>query len=85
MTIIKKMLEAMANVIKSRALKTIVPLIAHMHALAEMADAGLAQPPAHLNGQFVGTKPTTKQAAHASLTQGQKYGSGTGPMRTNQG
>ena len=32
MAIIKKMLEAMTNVIKSRALKNIVPLIAHMHA-----------------------------------------------------
>ena len=39
MTIIKKMLEATANVIKSRALKYIVPLITHMHAWAERADA----------------------------------------------
>ena len=31
MTIIKKMLEAETNVTKSRALKNIVPLIAHMH------------------------------------------------------
>ena len=41
MTVIQKMLEA-TNVIKSRALKNIpvVPLIAHMHAWAERADAG---------------------------------------------
>ena len=40
MTITKKMLEATTNVIKSMALETIVPLIAHMHARAEWADAG---------------------------------------------
>ena len=39
MTIIKKMLEATTSVIKSRALKDTVPLIAHMHAWAERADA----------------------------------------------
>ena len=50
-----------------------------MHAWAERADAGNpchAQPPAHLNGQHLGTctKPKTKQAAHAPVTQGQlKY------------
>ena len=32
MTIIKKMLKAKTNVIKSRHLKNVVPLIAHMHA-----------------------------------------------------
>ena len=35
--IIKKMLKA-TNVIKSEVLKTIVPLITHMHAWAERAD-----------------------------------------------
>ena len=30
-----------------------------------------AQPPAHLNGQRVSTKPETKQAVHAPVTQGQ--------------
>ena len=74
MPIIKKFLEAETNVMKSRALKSIVPLIAHMHAWAKGANAGdpcHAQPPAHLNGQRVSTKPETKQAAHASVTQGQ--------------
>ena len=44
MTIIKKTLEAETNVITSRALKITVlsvPLIAHMHAWAERADAGI--------------------------------------------
>ena len=66
MAIIKKMLEATMNVIKSRALKNIVPLITHMHAWAERADAGNpchAQPPAHLNGQRVSTKPEMKTSA----------------------
>ena len=40
MTIIKKMLEAKTNVTKSRALKNIVPLIAHMHAWKEGPNAG---------------------------------------------
>ena len=74
MAIIKKLLEATTNVIKSRALKNIVPLITHMHARAERADAGNprhAQPPAHLNGQRIRTKPETKQAAHAPVTHGQ--------------
>ena len=39
MTIIKKGLEATTNVIKSRALKNIVPLITHMHAWAERKEA----------------------------------------------
>ena len=66
MTIIRKMLEATTNVIKSRAFKSIVPLITHMHAWAERADAGNschAQPPTHLNGPGVSTKSKTKQAA----------------------
>ena len=74
MAIVKKMLEATTNVTKSRALKTIVPLITHMHAWAERADAGNpchAQTPAHLNGRCVCTKPETKQAAHAPVTYGQ--------------
>ena len=52
MTIIEKMLETETYVIKNRALKKIVPLIAHMHAWAEGANSGNpcpAQPPAHLN------------------------------------
>ena len=77
MTIIKKMLEDTTNVIKSRALKNIVPLIAHMHGWAERADAGNpchkchAQPPANLNGQCVSTEPKIEQAANTSVTQGQ--------------
>ena len=37
MAIIKKLLEATTNIIKSRALKNIAPLITHMHAWAERA------------------------------------------------
>ena len=45
----------------------------HPHAclVRERADAGNpchAQPPAHLNGQRISTKPEMKQAAHASVT-----------------
>ena len=47
----------------------------HSHACwAERADNGNprhAQPPAHLNGQCVSTKPIKKQVAHTSVTQGQ--------------
>ena len=71
MAIIKKMLEATVNVIKSRALKNIVPLLTHMHAWAERSGAGNpchAQSPAHFNGQRVCTKLETKQAAHAPVT-----------------
>ena len=56
MAIIKEMLEATTDVIKSRALKKIVPLIFYMHARAERADAGNpchAQPPANLNVQRI--------------------------------
>ena len=63
--------KATTKIMKSRALKNIVPLITHMHAWAERADAGNpghSQPPAHLNGQRVCTKPETKQAAHAPVT-----------------
>ena len=55
MTIIKKMLVAETNVMQSRALINIVPLIAHMHAWAKGANAGNlchAQPPAHLCGRL---------------------------------
>ena len=38
-TIIEKMLETTTNVLKSRVLKKLVPLITHMHAWAKMADA----------------------------------------------
>ena len=73
MTIINKMLEAMTNVIKSKALK-VVPLITHMHAWAERAETGSpchAQPPAHLNGQGVSTRPNQSKAVQlnrAALT-----------------
>ena len=50
------LLEARTNVIKSQALKNIVPLITHMYAWAERAAKRhlcYAQPPAHLNGRAV--------------------------------
>ena len=74
MATVKEMLKATTNVIKSRALKNIVPLITYMHARAERADAGNpchAQPPAHPNGQRVCTKLETKQAPHIPVTYGQ--------------
>ena len=58
MTVIKKMLEATTNFIKSRALKNIVPVIAHMHAWAGEGNPCHAQPPTHLNGQSLSTKST---------------------------
>ena len=71
MTIIKKMLEATTNVIKTWALKNIVPLIAHMHAWADAENPCHAQPLAHLKGQSVSPKQESEQATHASVTQGQ--------------
>ena len=71
-SIIKEMLETTTNAIKSRALKNIVPLFAHMHAWAERADVGNpchAQPPVHLNGQCGSIKPKTEPTAHTSVTQ----------------
>ena len=48
-----------------------MPLITNMHALADVGNPRHAQPPAHLNGQRICTKPETKQAAHAPVTYGQ--------------
>ena len=72
-SIIKEMLEAMTNITKLGHSKTIVPLIIHMHAWEETADAYTcntchAQPPAHLNGQCVSTNfKQNKWHMHASL------------------
>ena len=73
MTLMKKMLQATKNSIKSRALESILSLIIQMHAWAETANARNschAQPAAHPDGQSLSTKPKTQQVAHASGTQG---------------
>ena len=70
MAIINKMLKATTNLIKSKALKNIVPLITHMHAWAERADAGnlcamCTRWATHMH------QAKTKQVAHAPVSYGQ--------------
>ena len=82
------MLEATMNFIKSRALRTMVPLISHMHAWAEGADVlnpCHAQPSARLNEQSVSTKPKTSGACicHSGAAESMAHWTNAGtPAKT---
>ena len=74
MTVIKKPEMPHVNVIKRRAVKNIMPLIAYKHAQAQQANAGKtshSQARAHLSWQSVGAKSKAKQTAQAPFTQGE--------------
>ena len=72
MTVIKQMLEATTNAVKSQELNMTVPRITHTHAWAERADVRKpchAQPPAHLNEQHAESETGGARICHFVVTE----------------